>query len=1134
MKRTLFLILASGLILAACSDEKSLVLPEDEPIGNVTPVTPVTDENSCQANETACDGYTLLECGKDGKFVATPCSKGEICVEVEGAHSCMTPERYEEITHPAVTKECDPDQSKCEIGKRYTCDEDGNWAVAEDCIEKGGDCEMEDGTAVCKTNTIVPPEPQKECEDGESKCDANIVLVCNEDGQFVESQNCASTEDAPTCEIQEGAAVCVASCTEGNTRCNGGTRETCTDGSYTETPCDPEYICKTVDGNATCVELPPEPVCADDEVKCTEDGLLSQCVDGQWVSQNCPDNHECKDVAGNAACVESDCHLGDTRCGERNMLLTCDDAGTWIETSCIKAKKICSPEGEAGKAACIAIGSGEGGDVAEIMDTDGDTIPDKTEGRETNRDTDKDGIPDYLDLDSDNDTIPDVVEAWSGEPPTSSSTYYTRDKSLPPDDSDYDGVPNYIDEDSDDNGILDKDEACPGKVAACKIESMAAGKDAEGKDLSNKFDAVMMPLDTDKDKTADYLDYDNDGDTFSDIEEIRGLVSTSNPPAKGNYSGNCNKSSKQGTAAAPLNCKSGTPADYMNTDSDGDGLSDKFEGLMMKGDHFARYITDSDEDGLNDYEECFPTCKSPEVCKTPDDGVCQDSDGDGVPDMLETDSDGDGIPDKIEKQLGSSSRLTDSDGDGAPDIVEYAICLEEAGTSTITSCPAMSNSALNPQADGNFVFTTPYKKKSDDPQALSLQTSIQTIDLFFTFDSSASMPEEVESLKDSLPTMIANLKCAEYGPETETCEENRDCKKYGKSICSERHKCIKDPSEGEGCFDNMWTGLGWYGNADSFWVASHLTNDTTPIISSLQMYMDDFNKNKGTWVFEFVNSDGTAEAPYQAPICAVLGNTDKASDSKKSTTLCHYLGKRNCSTTAGRVGCVGYRKEAIRIDLQAFDEDDCTVGTSNVTQQRCQLYRDKVGETLKSQKVRFIGLWGVNGSNHMDQVSNKICIDSGSVNSSSQPFSYKAMDSDLAAKAAQGIREIAKGMPMEITSSVEDLDNDENKNAKKLIAELNVHKKGGDKAQGRTCTAITETVVDLPKDGNTKLQGIESMYPGKVLCYDVVPVDNQDIFPAKTTVQVKKARVKVMGDGSVLNSGIAYFVIPPELEGSNE
>jgi gliding motility-associated-like protein len=44
-------------------------------------------------------------------------------------------------------------------------------------------------------------------------------------------------------------------------------------------------------------------------------------------------------------------------------------------------------------------------------DSDGDGISDFNESRYAHRDTDQDGIPDYLDLDSDNDNLTDAQEA---------------------------------------------------------------------------------------------------------------------------------------------------------------------------------------------------------------------------------------------------------------------------------------------------------------------------------------------------------------------------------------------------------------------------------------------------------------------------------------------------------------------------------------------------------------------------------------------------------------------------------------------------------------------------------------------------------------------------------------------------
>ena len=106
----------------------------------------------------------------------------------------------------------------------------------------------------------------------------------------------------------------------------------------------------------------------------------------------------------------------------------------------------------------------------EILDSDGDGIPDHIElgGQQGGVDTDGDGTPDYLDLDSDGDGIPDSVEGNV--------------------DSDGDGVPDYLDLDSDGDGISDAEEGI---------------------------------IDTDGDGIPNYLDTDSDGDGMPDDWEIQ-------------------------------------------------------------------------------------------------------------------------------------------------------------------------------------------------------------------------------------------------------------------------------------------------------------------------------------------------------------------------------------------------------------------------------------------------------------------------------------------------------------------------------------------------------------------------------------------------------------------------------------
>jgi hypothetical protein len=67
------------------------------------------------------------------------------------------------------------------------------------------------------------------------------------------------------------------------------------------------------------------------------------------------------------------------------------------------------------------------------QDSDCDTICDIDEGFETERDTDHDGTPDYLDTDSDNDGISDYQEAGDDDPAT------------PPFDRNEDGILDYLD-----------------------------------------------------------------------------------------------------------------------------------------------------------------------------------------------------------------------------------------------------------------------------------------------------------------------------------------------------------------------------------------------------------------------------------------------------------------------------------------------------------------------------------------------------------------------------------------------------------------------------------------------------------------------------------------------------------------
>jgi len=136
-------------------------------------------------------------------------------------------------------------------------------------------------------------------------------------------------------------------------------------------------------------------------------------------------------------------------------------------------------------------------------------------------------------------------------------------------------------------------------------------------------------------------------------------------------------------------------------DADRDAIPDVVEGgdVDTDGDGMPDYLdTDSDGDGIPDAEE-----------------GAGDMDGDGLPNYLDTDSDGDGIPDAVEgigdvDNDGTPNYLdSDSDGDGIPDWMEAGCTAPPTGNAT---CPAAGR-----DSDGDG--TPDYRDPDDDGDGIS-------------------------------------------------------------------------------------------------------------------------------------------------------------------------------------------------------------------------------------------------------------------------------------------------------------------------------------------------------------------------------------------------------------------------------
>ncbi|MFD2564891.1 hypothetical protein ACFSR1_19590, partial [Aquimarina rubra] len=202
--------------------------------------------------------------------------------------------------------------------------------------------------------------------------------------------------------------------------------------------------------------------------------------------------------------------------------------------------------------------------------------------------------------------------------------------------------PDYLDIDADDDGIADNVEAQP-----------TAGYTA--------------PSGT-----------DNDNDGIDDAYDPVCNLADGTVPADGNADECTAAGFVAGTSLAPEDTDSDTTPDYLDTDSDNDGIND-----VIEAGQGTAVGTDADGDGLDDgFDTVDTTGATPDVNDNLDTGAIGtdnvddadltevdfrsilDADNDGIADNVDEDDDNDGIPDVVESDGNDPSG--DDDGDGIP------------------------------------------------------------------------------------------------------------------------------------------------------------------------------------------------------------------------------------------------------------------------------------------------------------------------------------------------------------------------------------------------------------------------------------------------------------------------------------
>jgi uncharacterized repeat protein (TIGR01451 family) len=348
-------------------------------------------------------------------------------------------------------------------------------------------------------------------------------------------------------------------------------------------------------------------------------------------------------------------------------------------------------------------------------------------------DFDGDGLSDARDLDSDNDGLPDIDEAGTtvSDKDTNNDNEITEAErmvdgeilfgDLANGDNDVLGTygstgngyrPDYNDRDSDNDGIADLvengRETCdanddgeidyPAEGNGCVLNDDADDYVYASEEAPTNTDSVVMDLSF-VDVTPDYLDRDSDGDGIADWLEAH--TNNNIDPAQDDYDGDDgsvdgyieNEAFLVTNSDNLANTDSAGNVDYLDTDADGDGLLDAQEAGSDIVDYATLPLV---------YNTSAPVLLYANLSNV-------DSANDNAPDFRDLDTDNDGILD--EDEHGSLQAPSDSDRDGVPNFMDtdsdndgIADALENGDTDSDGILDAYESNVIDTDNDGNADF----------------------------------------------------------------------------------------------------------------------------------------------------------------------------------------------------------------------------------------------------------------------------------------------------------------------------------------------------------------------------------------------------------------------------------------------
>ena len=627
--------------------------------------------------------------------------------------------------------------------------------------------------------------------------------------------------------------------------------------------------------------------------------------------------------------------------------------------------------------------------------------------------------------------------------------------------------------------------------------------DLDGDFISNADEGMAERVDTDGDGTPDYLDPDSDDDGLLDAFEA-GDEDVSTPPRDADGDG---------------------IPDFRDLDSDGNGMLDAREGMG-----------DADDDGVADYADLDDDGdRVPDVLEL--DGRTEfplDSDVDGFPDFRDADSDNDFISDGDERPRSAGVAIPDVDGDGIPDWRDDDTDgdgisdADEAGDRLLETPP------VDTDEDGIPDFRDVDSDNDGLPDRLEVEVGTDPLDAD-SDDDGVSDLIEVGAGTDPLDDTVNPRTRGDFVfvmPYREPAEPTRDTLEFRTNIqfadayflfditgsmsteISAMKNAITSVIDELSCtdFGTPCTGDGECAAEQVCSAAGSCISNPrlTGCIASLHTGVGTFDGNPGSYRNLLRLQGDPAETQRRIPGSA---NGGGGNEILFEAVAC-VADPTACSASEcvpGGIGCPSFRPEAKRILIGVTDEPNgcpsCGINTAA-----------QAGGRLLDEDILFIGV-DADARATPETDLKAIASAANSFNRDGEPFYVQGDESAIVTVVTDSIREIALNIDLFVDALGEDLPGDDG-NALQFVDRLEVNL-----ADTEDCTSapVTDT------DGDGFDDAFPNLLPGTPVCWDVVARQN-DFVRGIERPQVFVARVIVRGDGSVLDTRRVFFLVPPRID----